>query len=151
MAWSEKIKSMLAAFAPSKKATSRPEDQSASEAGPQRRQISWFHDEEWTDDDSYDALTEIAVPEPVERHHAEDLRSRPSLEQRLSSISHSNPDAEAACGALSEVATPEPVERLSEEELRHHPSLEKRLSSASHHHRRRRSSGGSAPETRAVE
>jgi hypothetical protein len=84
-------------------------------------------DQEYSNDDSYAALSEIAAPEPVERFSETELARHPSLEQ---GYENSRGDY---YGALSEVAAPEPIERLTEEETARHPSLEQSLSRISNH------------------
>ncbi|KAL4898689.1 hypothetical protein BDV59DRAFT_197569 [Aspergillus ambiguus] len=83
-------------------------------------------------EDFHRTLSEVASPEPIERVTEADLARRPSLDQRLSSCSHAERDAETDMfEALSEVATPEPVKRCEDEEIRRRPSLDRSLSRAS--------------------
>ncbi|KAL2849913.1 hypothetical protein BJY01DRAFT_245711 [Aspergillus pseudoustus] len=79
--------------------------------------------------DPWDALSEVAAPEPVQRLSPEEQARRPSLEQRLSDMSNSGHDREDDIYEnLSELAAPEPIEKLSESEMARRPSLEQSLS-----------------------
>ncbi|KAJ5577426.1 uncharacterized protein N7459_006390 [Penicillium hispanicum] len=84
-----------------------------------------------SDRDPYGVMSEVAVPEPVERRPEGETDRQPSLEQSLSHArSPTSRRQEQGYDALSEVAAPEPCERDTGERSARRPSLEKQLSAA---------------------
>lgn len=81
-------------------------------------------------DDPYLSLTEVAAPEPVQRHSEQGHSRHNTLEQHLTNVSSNNAKGgEGQYGALSEIAAPQPVgEERAEAEMARHPSLEQSLS-----------------------
>ena len=78
----DKIKSLFHVSKRSKNAESR---KLADKRKP--GEISDRDDDDW---DPYNALSEVAAPEPVQRRTPEELARRPSLEQGLLHTSHSS-------------------------------------------------------------
>jgi hypothetical protein len=77
----DKIKSLFHVSSRSKNAESR---KPADKGSPGDRS-----DRDGEDWDPYNALSEVAAPEPVQRRTPAELARRPSLEQGLSHTSHS--------------------------------------------------------------
>ncbi|KAH8429247.1 uncharacterized protein LDX57_006914 [Aspergillus melleus] len=93
------------------------------------RELSLHSDSSPTTNHS-SALTEVATPEPLQRHH---LEHGPFLEGVLSDLRHpSSGVGDDSDPALTEIVAPVPVQRHVEK-LRLRPgSLERSLSNASH-------------------
>jgi hypothetical protein len=134
MAYLQKLRTFFAALTHRKPNPGQnPQDagDNRQEGDPHhKKQPNLQQEQEDSDSDPYDALSEVAAPEPIERLSERELGRHPSLEQTLQDYETSRNDP---FGALSEIAAPEPVERFSVEEIARHPSLEQRLSSISHH------------------
>ncbi|KAJ5392064.1 hypothetical protein N7509_007554 [Penicillium cosmopolitanum] len=128
MTYFRKLRSFFATAARQCPPTEPPHNaENTREATQPKNDPTLQQEQEYSNDDPYAALSEIAAPEPVERISEAELARHPSLEQ---GYANSRGDY---YGALSEVAAPEPIERLTEEETARHPSLEQRLSRISNH------------------
>lgn len=134
MAYLERLRTIFAALAhrkPNPEQKPQNADDNRREGDPlHKKQPNLQQELEDSDSDPYDALSEVAAPEPVERLSERELDRHPSLEQSFQGYENSGNDPYSG---LSEIAAPEPVERLSEAEMACHPSLERRLTSISHH------------------